>query len=712
MKSLVFFTFLMFVGATRTLAQNLSADQIYAKTTNAIVTIYTFDKNDNAISQGSGVVLNQKGWVVTNYHVFDGADKIVIKHEKKIVSFSEIIAYDREKDILILKIVDRSFPSIPIGNSDMLKIGQKIYAIGSPLGFENTISEGIVSGLRQSQKNNFIQISAAISPGSSGGAVLNAKGELVAITTSTIAKGQNLNFAIPVNDIINLYSSKSKQITTAITENTNLYLVNVNGKFGYINNKGQIVINPQFDYAYDFSEGLAKVKTSNKYGFINKKGIIVINPVFEDVSDFQEGMAKFKENGKFGFINIKGEKVIKSTYTSAGDFNSGVAKVIEEQGFWIQEGGYINKTGKVVITFKGSDFGDFSEGLAAINIDGKYGYINTNATIVIKPQYSYAFPFRDGIAWVCKSSANTGVMASFESDAVWGCIDKSGNLVIPYKQFFWPNSFYQGLASVQIKSNNEISKFCYINKKGDVVIKPQFDFPGNFHEGLARVKVQDKYGYINTSGEFYIEPLFDFASDFKDGIAKVSIGKEVGYISKNGDWIWNPSKLQVQKTVPKNNERNGFKTLQIGDAFSKYSSSLTLMQSNVQTGTKTYRYIAADYDLYDVFRLKMDKILLTFNKFNLLIDITIIKFYRNSTSLEEAIDDSRNLDPNFTNLFGRPTGKVNVNTSEEYKIGRVWSNSRITVKQYVEDYGMSNGSDLKITITDNDFIRQQNNQGF
>ncbi len=94
------------------------------------------------------------------------------------------------------------------------------------------------------------------------------------------------------------------------------------------------------------------------------------------------------------------------------------------------------------------------------------------------------------------------------------------------------------------------------------------------------------------------------------------------------------------------------------------------------------------------------------------MDISIIKSYKNSTSLENAIDASKNLDSYFNNLFGRPTGKVDVNTSEELKIGRVWSNSRITVKQYVEDYGISNGSNLKISITYNDFIRQKLNQGF
>jgi tetratricopeptide (TPR) repeat protein len=186
--------------------QELSAEQIYAKINNAIVTIYTFDANGKILSQGSGVVLNEKGWIVTNYHVYAGAEKLVVKHKEKIIKYNSIIGVDVEKDILILKITDKVFPAIQLGNSNILKVGQKIYAIGSPMGFENTISDGIISGLRSNEERtkNFIQISAAISPGSSGGAVVNAKGQLIAITTFTITKGQNLNFAIPVNDVVKI----------------------------------------------------------------------------------------------------------------------------------------------------------------------------------------------------------------------------------------------------------------------------------------------------------------------------------------------------------------------------------------------------------------------------------------------------------------------------------------------------------------------------
>ena len=119
------------------------AEQIYKKVTDAVVTVYAYDSYQKILTQGSGVVLNDKGWIVTNYHVYNGSDKMVVRHNGKIVAYTAIIGVDADKDILILKIADHTFPSIAIGNSDLLNVGQKIYAIGSPMGFENSITESI-----------------------------------------------------------------------------------------------------------------------------------------------------------------------------------------------------------------------------------------------------------------------------------------------------------------------------------------------------------------------------------------------------------------------------------------------------------------------------------------------------------------------------------------------------------------------------------------
>lgn len=206
---------LIFTLSLNIFGQNLSAEQIYEKVNNAVVVIYAYDYSGEPAAQGSGVVLNDKGYVVTNYHVLSGCERLEIMHGDEIVPYVDIIGIDVEKDILILKIEEKKFPFVKIGKVKSLKVGQRVYAIGSPLGFENTISEGIISGLRNyEQLGNYIQITASISHGSSGGAVVNDKGELIGISSLSADEGQNLNFAIPIDEVlsveINSYSKNKK----------------------------------------------------------------------------------------------------------------------------------------------------------------------------------------------------------------------------------------------------------------------------------------------------------------------------------------------------------------------------------------------------------------------------------------------------------------------------------------------------------------------
>jgi Tfp pilus assembly protein PilF len=187
-------------------SQTLTAEQVYEKVKDAVVVIHAYNSSDELIKQGSGVIIKDKGYVITNYHVLAGCERIEISHNKKSIPFVDIIGIDVNKDILILKIEKIKAPTLKIRNLNSLLVGQKVYAIGSPLGFENTMSEGIISGIRNYDEmgRNFIQITASISPGSSGGAVVNDKGELIGISTLSTKEGQNLNFVIPIDDVMSV----------------------------------------------------------------------------------------------------------------------------------------------------------------------------------------------------------------------------------------------------------------------------------------------------------------------------------------------------------------------------------------------------------------------------------------------------------------------------------------------------------------------------
>ncbi len=169
----------------------------------AVVLVVASDKSGKEIRQGSGFVISNNGKVITNYHVIERAETVVIKFSNGAFYFIDgLLAADEEKDIVVLKASGKGFPVVQLGNSERVRVGEEVIAIGSPLALEATVSNGIISAIRESEeeKGKVFQTTAPISPGSSGGPLLNLNGEVIGITTFQLARGQNLNFAIPINN--------------------------------------------------------------------------------------------------------------------------------------------------------------------------------------------------------------------------------------------------------------------------------------------------------------------------------------------------------------------------------------------------------------------------------------------------------------------------------------------------------------------------------
>jgi serine protease Do len=158
---------------------------------------------------GSGVVVSEDGFIITNNHVIDNADDIKVTMYNGDELQAEIVGTDPASDIAVLKVEGNGFRTVPLGNSDNLRVGEIVFAIGSPLSadFANTVSMGIVSASGRStvglnQFENYIQTDAAINPGNSGGPLINVDGELVGINTAIASRSggsQGIGFAIPVN---------------------------------------------------------------------------------------------------------------------------------------------------------------------------------------------------------------------------------------------------------------------------------------------------------------------------------------------------------------------------------------------------------------------------------------------------------------------------------------------------------------------------------
>lgn len=173
---------------------------------NSVMMLYCYSGN-NLESQGSGFIAFDSDTLVTNYHVIEGTDDVIaIAEDGSEYEVTSIRNYDIERDIAILIIKDGTeCEPLTLGDSDRIKKGEEIYTIGSPEGLINSVSSGLLSGTTLIDDKEYIQISAPISEGSSGGICVNAEGNVIGITSAGINEAQNLNFIIPVNDVKTLY---------------------------------------------------------------------------------------------------------------------------------------------------------------------------------------------------------------------------------------------------------------------------------------------------------------------------------------------------------------------------------------------------------------------------------------------------------------------------------------------------------------------------
>lgn len=155
-------------------------------------------------SLGSGIIIDKDGYIITNNHVVEGADEIKVRLADEREFSAEVMGRDSKTDLALIKIKSfKDLPSVALGDSDGLQVGDWVVAIGNPFGLSHTVTAGIVSAkgrvIGAGPYDDFIQTDASINPGNSGGPLLNMKGEVVGINTAIIATGQGIGFAIPIN---------------------------------------------------------------------------------------------------------------------------------------------------------------------------------------------------------------------------------------------------------------------------------------------------------------------------------------------------------------------------------------------------------------------------------------------------------------------------------------------------------------------------------
>lgn len=189
----------------------LSTRDIAARATPATATIVALSQTGDTLAQGSGFFVRSSGILVTNWHVMQGAFRaVVIRPNGERFDRVTFLDGDSAIDIAVLRVPGYGLPVLS-ARGDAPEVGEKIVAIGSPLGLARTVTEGIISAIRLVDGRQLIQISAPISHGSSGGAVLDATGRVFAISTAQLSEGQQLNFAVPVRYALGMLTGTSRE---------------------------------------------------------------------------------------------------------------------------------------------------------------------------------------------------------------------------------------------------------------------------------------------------------------------------------------------------------------------------------------------------------------------------------------------------------------------------------------------------------------------
>lgn len=204
------------VGQSRQAQANrpLTVAEIVRQASGAVVQIVVSDESGKEYALGSGFIVSADGEIVTNYHVIKGAHSAVAKlADGSFFPVDGVLAADADRDLVLLKVKGKGLPFLTLDSTRAVEVGDHVVAIGSPLGLEGTVSDGLVSAFREEAPNKrLIQTTAPVSHGNSGGPLLDMHGKVVGVIAAGVdpEEGQNLNFAIPSDEVKSLLSMQGK----------------------------------------------------------------------------------------------------------------------------------------------------------------------------------------------------------------------------------------------------------------------------------------------------------------------------------------------------------------------------------------------------------------------------------------------------------------------------------------------------------------------
>jgi len=347
--------------------------------------------------------------------------------------------------------------------------------------------------------------------------------------------------------IVALVVTLSAAASTGSDGESPLFRIRRDGKWGYIDRSGKVVIAPRFDGAEPFSEGLAAVRSGETMGYVDETGKMALVPAYVPAGrgvhrPFSNGLAVVRKGALHGYIDRSGALVIPARFDWADDFSEGFGSTCDRR-----ECAYINRSGASVLKPGLMGGNRFHGGVAGV-VAGM-GMVRGRVILFSLPdgrlpgEYQAVGNFSDG-------------RMAVELEGAWGYVDGRGVPAIPLR-YEWAGDFAEGLGPVKERSG----RCGYVDRQGNTVIAARYRACGVFSSGRARVDLAatasdaERVAFIDRQGKVVFEgasatPLFLRAEDFVNGLAAVGVGGDphlagtgplLGYVDPDGRYVWPPS---------------------------------------------------------------------------------------------------------------------------------------------------------------------------
>ncbi|MDP4083370.1 MAG: WG repeat-containing protein [Bacillota bacterium] len=324
-------------------------------------------------------------------------------------------------------------------------------------------------------------------------------------------------------------------------------------KWGYIDAKGEFVLPPIYEHAGDFQDnGLAIVRLKNLSGVIDSKGYFIVKPKYETINPFSEGRATVIDNQGFRVIDESGKEITSKAYSFIGDYKDGRALIADKNDHDQYLYGYLNRRGKEVLPLEYESASDFQDEKAIVKLkDGTYALISLTGKVIKNYPYSFVGNIGDGLL-------------AFQEDpeGKFGYMDEQGNIIIK-PQFTEAQAFINGRAIVNTAEDYK-GQYGLIDQKGHFIIKPHYQSPFNLGESkiaLGKSVIPEKpfygslYALADSEGHILTGFIFNGISKFNEGMASAYNDQFTFFIDTSG------KRISSLPTVPGSGELHVDKTL-------------------------------------------------------------------------------------------------------------------------------------------------------